>query len=149
MYGDTDTIRALARALRGRSDEIRAEADRLVRHTERVPWQGLAADAMRAVARDRVSALLQTAALHDDAADALDRHAREVDRLKALIATIEHRVARLIESACDRLAALGHGLLDHLTGAAPDPVDQVLARFVPPPPGSRDWLAVDLPGLGR
>ena len=29
----------------------------------------------------------------------------------------------------------------------PDPVDELLDRFVPPPPGHRDWLLVDLPGL--
>jgi hypothetical protein len=29
----------------------------------------------------------------------------------------------------------------------PDPLDELLDRFVPPPPGHRDWLFVDLRGL--
>jgi Tfp pilus assembly protein PilN len=132
MYGDTTVIRALAADLRTRAEEIRAAADRLAALAERVPWDGLAADAMRGHARDRTAALRRTARLHDDAADALDRHAREVDRLKDLIAAIEQRSRRLLAAARDRLV--------------PDLLDDLLRRFVPPPPGSREWLTVDLPG---
>ena len=99
-----------------------------------MPWHGLAADAMRRHALDRAAALAHTAVLHDDAADALDRHAREVDRVKDLIAAIEHRVRGLLTGLRDRLV--------------PDALDGLLHRFVPPPPGSREWLSVDLPGLG-
>ncbi|ABL79839.1 MULTISPECIES: hypothetical protein [unclassified Nocardioides] len=134
MYGDTGTIRALAARLRERADEIRAEAARLLARAEQVPWEGLAAEAMRGHARDRVAALARTAALHEDAADALDRHAREVDRVKDLIAAIERKVRGLLSGLKDRLV--------------PDALDGVLHRFVPPLPGSRDWLDVDLPGLG-
>ena len=63
-----------------------------------------------------------------------------MDRLKALIAAIEHQVMALVAAAKDRLAGLVDAVL-------PDPLDQLLARFVPPPPGHRDWLLVDLPGL--
>ena len=122
MYGDTTAIRALARDLRTRADEIRDEADRLRRLAERVPWEGRAADAMRGHAHDRTTALRRTARLHDDAADALDRHAREVDRLHALIAAVERRVRGLLDGVVHRVA-----------------------HFHPPPPGSRDWLTLDLP----
>ena len=134
MYGDTTTIRALARDLRDRADDIRAEADRLAARADQVSWQGLAADAMRARAHDRSAGLRRSAALHDDAADALDRHAREVDRLKDLIATIERKARRLLDAARDRLV--------------PDALEGLFHRFVPPPPGSRHWLSVDLPGIG-
>jgi hypothetical protein len=80
-----------------------------------------------------VTALRRTAGLHDDAADALDRHAREVDRLKDLIAAIEQKARDLLDSACDKVL----GVLGGLAG-----------DFVPPPPGSREWLTVELPGLG-
>ena len=52
-------------------------------------------------------------------------------------------------AARPRLAALAHRLLDGLAGPLPDPLDQLLDRFVPPPSGHRDWLDVDLPGLHR
>ncbi|MCW2774564.1 MAG: hypothetical protein JWN91_2890 [Nocardioides sp.] len=133
MYGDTTTIRALARDLRTRADDIRTEADRLSARADGVDWRGLTADAMRRHAHDRCAALRRTAALHDDAADALDRHAREVDRLKDLIAAIERKVHGLIDAARDKLL--------------PDGLDGLLHRFSPPLPGSRDWLSVDLPGI--
>ena len=133
MYGDTTTIRALARDLRTRADEIRAVADHLAARADDVAWRGLAADAMRGHARARSAALRRTAALHDDAADALDRHAREVDRVKDLIAAIERKVRGLVDAARDRLV--------------PDALEGLVHRFTPPAPGSRDWLTVDLPGL--
>ena len=80
MYGDTDAIRGLARGLRRLGDDIRWEADRLLARAEAVPWQGVAADAMRALARHRAGELRRTAGLHDDAAQALDDHADAVDR---------------------------------------------------------------------
>ena len=149
MYGDTGVIRGLARRMRDQADDLRGEADTLVGQAEAVWWTGWAADAMRSRARARGSALRRTATLHDDAAQALERHADEVDRLRELIAWVERRVERLVASARERLAGLGRGLLNGLLDVVPDPLDQLLDRFVPPPPGHRDWLAVDLPGLGR
>jgi hypothetical protein len=140
MYGDTEAIRALARAMRAQGDALRAEADQLRSRAGSVAWEGLAADAMRLRVHQQAGALGGTAHLADEAAAALDRHADEVDRLKALIAAIEARVMRLVAAARERLG----GLLDHVL---PDPVDELLARFVPPPPGHRDWLTVELPGL--
>ena len=142
MYGDTTAIRALADRLRERADELRALADRLAAHTEQVPWQGLAADALRHHARERAATLRHTAVLHDDAAEALDRHAREVDRLKDLIAAIERRFHHLLESVGGVVETVRRHLL-------PDSLGDWLDGFVPPPPGSRAWLDVDLPGTGR
>jgi len=147
MYGDTRVLRDLARAMRDQASDIRQEADHLAARAERVPWSGLAADAMRRRSHDRAAALRRTALLHEDAAEALDRHAAEVDRLEELIAAVERRVRALVAGARDRLAALGHGLLDGVRHVLPDPVDEMLDRFVPPPRGSKEWLEVDLPGL--
>lgn len=140
MYGDTEAIRALARTMRSEGAALRSEADRLLARAESVAWTGLAADAMRSRVHAQVGSLRRTAALSDDAAEALDRHADEVDRLKSLIAAIESRVMALVAAAKERLA----GLLD---AVLPDPLDELLARFDPPPPGHRDWLHVDLPRL--
>lgn len=151
MYGDTSVIRRLARAMRDQAVDIRAEADSLVSQADNVHWTGLAADAMRRRTRDRAAALRRSAGLHDDAADALDHHAREVDRLKDLIASIERTVHGLIDGARDRLADIGHGLVNGLanglTHVLPDAADDLLDRFVPPPPGNKDWLDVEVPGL--
>jgi uncharacterized protein YukE len=151
MYGDATAIRHLAARMRDRADEIRAAAARLAGHIDRVPWHGCAADAMRRHADLRLAALSQTARLHDDAAEALDRHAREVQRLQDLIAGIERKIRDLVDAACHRLAEVGRGLvdgvIDGLSGAEPDPADELLAAFRPPPPGHLDWLRVDLPGL--
>lgn len=136
MYGDTTVIRRLARSLTEQAEDIRGEAGALISHAESVPWTGWAADAMRHRARDRSAALRRTAQSHDEAAHALHRHADKVDDLTQLIADLERRVRTLVSDARDRLADLGG-------------VDDLLDRFVPPPPGHRDWLDVDLPGLGR
>lgn len=143
MYGDTEAIRALATTIRGHGAAIETEADVLLGRAETTPWEGLAADAMRLRVRTQVVGLRQTAQLHEDAAAALEQHADDVDRIKALIAAIERKVMSMVEAARSRLAGLA-GLLDTVL---PDPVDELLARFVPPPTGHRDWLTVDLPGL--
>ena len=142
MYGDTNAIRHRARELRRIGDQVRDEADALQARAAGVTWEGVAADAMRQVSRRRAAALRRTADLHDTAATDLDRHADSVDRVKRLIAAIEERVMRLVAAARDRLA----GIVG-VVGALVDPVDELLDRFVPPPPGHRDWLTVNLPGL--
>ena len=140
MYGDTEAIRGLARTMRRQGTALRSQADWLLARAEAVPWEGLAAEAMRARVRAQVGGLRRTADLADDAAVALDQHADEVDRLKSLIAAIERQAMALVAAARDRLAGL-------VTSVLPDPIDELLDRFVPPPPGHRDWLLVDLPGL--
>jgi hypothetical protein len=104
LYGDTSVIRDLARSMRVRADDLRADADDLAGRSEAVPWTGLAAEAMRRAAGDHARGLRTCAAAHDTAADALDRHAREVDRLKELIAAIEHRTVRLLASVAGGVA---------------------------------------------
>jgi hypothetical protein len=139
MYGDTTVIRALAGRLRDQGSEIRAEAALLQGAAESVPWSGLAADAMRRLAHDHGGRLRSCAALHDEAADALERHAREVDRLEDLIAAVERRVLRLLDDVGGAL----HALASHVV---PDGVDAWLAGFQAPPHGSKAWLHVRVPG---
>jgi phytoene dehydrogenase-like protein len=141
MYGDTTVIRALARRMREQGGEIRAEADSLVGRIDAVRWTGLAADAMRGLGRDHAADLRLCATLHADAADALDRHAREVDRLEELIASIEHRALSALGSARHVLGGVAHALSD----VVPDPLEHGAHHFVPPPHGSKEWLSVHLP----
>ena len=138
MYGDTTVIRGLARGLREQGQEILAEADALVGRAEAVPWAGLAADAMRRLAQDHAGGLRTCAGLHEDAAEALERHAREVDHLKDLIAAVERRVLRML----DDVGGVVHSLVSHVV---PDAADHWLDGFEPPPHGSKDWLDVHLP----
>jgi hypothetical protein len=138
MYGDTDVVRALARQVRARGDDIRAEAGDLLARAEAVAWSGLAADAMRRLARDHAGGLRRCADEHDAAADALDRHAREVDHLEEVIAAVERRARHLLESA-------GGGLAGLVGRVVPDSVDHWLSSFEAPPHGSREWLDVRLP----
>lgn len=142
MYGDTGVIRRLAQQVGEQGAEIRRGADRLVGASELVVWEGRAAQAMRERMTERAVALRRTADEHDDAARALRRHADEVDRLKDLIREIARRVQGLVEGACARLASLADTALDRVRDVAPDPVDQLLASFRPPPDGHRDWLDV-------
>jgi hypothetical protein len=145
MYGDTTVIRGLARRLRDQGEAIRAEADSLAAHAEAVRWSGLAADAMRSLARTHAGDLRQCAVRHGDAAEALDRHAREVDHVEDLIAGIERRVRGVLDGA---LHAGGHafgGLTDALAHVVPDPLEHWAQHFVPPPHGSKEWLDVHVP----
>ncbi len=141
MYGDTSAIRVHARRMRERGGDIRAEANALLMNAEAVPWTGLAAEAMLRLAREHAAELQACAAAHDHAADALERHAREVDHLKDLIANIERRVWAAIDAATSGLA----GLVGHVV---PDPLDRWARSFDPPPHGSRAWLDVRLPDVG-
>jgi NAD(P)-dependent dehydrogenase (short-subunit alcohol dehydrogenase family) len=150
MYGDTQAIRARARDLRRLADEIRWEGDTLRIRAGSVIWEGLAADAMRALATRRGSELRRVADLFDAAAAALDHHADAVETVKAVIDRIERRVRDLVSAARERLGALA-GLVatagEALGAITPDPLDEMLDRFVPPPPGHRDWLTVNFPGI--
>ena len=124
MDGDTAVIRRRAGELRERAGEIRTEADRLVARTDAAGWLGQAGDALHHRVRERAVALRRSAARHEDAADALERHAREVDRVQALIESLERRAHRLLATA--------EGWLRHLDL---------------PAPGSIGWLHVEVPGL--
>lgn len=151
MYGDTTVIRRLARELREQADEIKDEATRLVARTEQAEWTGRAAGALRERVAAQSRGLRSCAGDHEEAADALDRHAARVERTKELIAAIERRAVRLVDAARDRLGDAVDGLVDAVGSALPgdagDAADRLLASFEPPPHGHRDWLAVELPGL--
>jgi hypothetical protein len=149
MYGDTAAIRRLARRMSEQGDDIRRDADQLVSASRLVLWEGRAAQAMRERMAERALAMRRTADRHDDAARALTHHADEVDRLKDLIREVAHRVRGLVEGARTRLADLAGRVVDLAGSVAPDPVDEVLAAFRPPPDGHRDWLDVRVPGGGR
>ncbi|MDN4161362.1 WXG100 family type VII secretion target [Nocardioides abyssi] len=137
-YGDPAAVHALAARLRDLSAAVADEAERLRRLAEEVPWSGRAADALRERARTGVARLRRCAALHEDAAEALERHAAEVERRQAQVAAVEGRFRSLIEAARDAVDGWLGGRLDGW-----------LDRFDPPPAGHRDWLDVDLPGLLR
>lgn len=144
MYGDTDVMRKRAAELREQAVDLRALADRLVAQTESVGWTGRAAVALDDRVRVRATHLRDVAARHDTAADALELHLDEVDGLKDAIAGIERKAGALVADARTRVARLGHA--DDVRVTA-DPEDERLVAFTPPPPGHRDWLAVELPGL--
>ena len=151
MYGDTGVIRRLANRMSEQGTEIRGDADQLVKASQLVVWEGRAAQAMRERMAERAVALRTTADEHDDAAQALRHHADEVDRLKELIREIANRVRGLIEGAKSRLADLADKALDLIKKVTPDPIDEMLSTFQPPPEGHKDWLDVpdQLPGGGR
>lgn len=151
MYGDTGVIRRLATQMAEQGTEIRSDADELVKSSQLVVWEGRAAQAMRERMSERAVALRTTADEHDDAAHALRHHADEVDRLKDLIREIANRVRGLIEGAKSRLADLADRALDLIKKVTPDPIDEMLSSFQPPPEGHKDWLDVpdQLPGGGR
>jgi septal ring factor EnvC (AmiA/AmiB activator) len=125
MYGDTEVMRRRAAQLREQGVDIRAMADRLVARTEAVGWTGRAAEALSQRIRERAAHLRDVASRHDGAAESLETHLLEVDRLKEAIAAAERRAGHL---------------------AADAPASDRVAAFTPPPAGHKDWLAVDLPG---
>jgi hypothetical protein len=151
MYGDTEAIRQLARDQRRRAEEVRWEAGAAGIHAAAVIWEGRAADAMRSLVAVRCAELRRVADLLDTSASALDTHAAAVEAVKALIASIEARVRSLVAAARARLAEVAATLASAVGQAVgvigPDPLDELLDRFVPPPPGHIDWLRVSFPGI--
>lgn len=91
MYGDTDVMRRHAARLREQGVDLRSLADRLVAQTESAGWTGRAADALAERIRERATHLRDVAARHDGAADSMEAHLEEVDRLKEAIADAERR----------------------------------------------------------
>jgi predicted TIM-barrel enzyme len=140
MYGDATRVRALAVRLRTQADDIRVEAAELERLVARTPWTGMAADAMRAFARVQARDLLVCADLHDEAAEALERHAREVDRVKDLISGTEHRVLALVDATASRVQRV-------VSHAVPNRLERWAVAFAAPPHGSIEWLDVHVPDL--
>ena len=134
MYGDTTVVRALARAMREQAADIHGESAALLARAEAVPWSGMAADAMRAPGPRPRDGAGRIGRAHERAAVALERHAREVDHVKALVAAAEHRVRAALD-------AVGAGL----TGLLRSRVAHWLAHADLPPPGHLAWLDVRLP----
>lgn len=147
MYGDTSVMRKRAAQLRDQGADVRATADHLAGQAEQVTWTGRAADAMRERVRDRAARLRDCASRHEAAADALEQHLQQVDDTMDTIARVERRVASLVADARTRVArADSHDDPDGVHRTASEE-DSRLASFDPPPPGHRDWLTVELPGL--
>ena len=140
MYGDTAVMRKRAGQLREQGADIRAAAERLVARSETVPWRGRAADAMRERVKERATHLRAAAHAHDTAADSLERHLAEVDRLKDSIAEAERRLGGQVVEAQHHVAATSYD-----DSAATDR-DRALATLTLPPPGHADWLTLELPG---
>ena len=149
MYGDTDALRRRADQLREQGVDVRALADQLVAQTENLGWSGRASESMRLRIRERAAHLRGAAGEHDTAADTLDHHVQEVGRLQDAIADRERKATSLIAEAKTRVAqvAAANEGADPAVRRVADADDLVLAAFTPPPPGHKDWLAVDLPGL--
>lgn len=123
MYGDPDAIRALARTLHDQGEEVREECHRLVGLVGRTRWTGLAADAADSLARLRAGDLMTCAARHHDAAEALARHAAEVEHRLALLARAERALSGLVADGTAR------------------------ARELLPDPRARAWPDLDLRAL--
>ena len=147
MYGDTTVMRKRADQLREQGIDIAQTADQLVAQADGIDWTGRAAATMRARIHDRARHLREAASSHESAADSMGRHVAEVDRLKDAISAAEHRASSLVQDAHTRVAQLEAHQDPDGERRTPTEADRTLLAFVPPPPGHKDWLAVDLPGL--
>ena len=107
---------------------------------------------MRESAAEMAGKLRSTAADYDEAAERLDAHAREVQRLLDLIEEIERKVTNMVSEARDRIASAAKAIADGVKGlvsGADDAFDKMLDAFDPPPAGHKDWLDVpDRLGVG-
>jgi uncharacterized coiled-coil DUF342 family protein len=151
MYGEPRRIREVAERLERRARELRTEADALHVASEEIAWVSVAADRMRAHARERRDELVQVVREYDEAARAVRAHAAEVQRLLDLISAIEQQVRAIVSEAIDRVEdAVGkviNGLKDALTPG--DEEAKRLAETPLPPPGHKDWLDMSdrVPGV--
>lgn len=153
MYGEPRRIREVAERLERRATQLRTEAHEFHHACDTSAWVSVAGDRMRAQAGMRRDELTQVARGYDEAAEKVRVHAREVQRLLDLIATIERQVHAIIHEALgrvrDAVSSVAHGLKDALTPG--DEEDRRLAETPTPPPGHRDWLAMPdlVPGVVR
>ena len=120
MFVDTGAVRHLAAELTERAVEIRATATDLHRRIAAVPWHGAAADAMRAHAACRLAALLHAADLHDDAGEALVKHADAVHTALTLLASVVDEVvdtaADTAGQVADTTGSVAQTIADHTVG---------------------------------
>jgi hypothetical protein len=147
VYGEPDQIRRLATRMRERATDLEIRADQLVGAAQDTHWWSTAGGSMRAHAGDLGAEIRATARAYGVAADKIDAHAQEVEERLALIAAIEERVTSMIAGAVDRLRDFADSVVDGAKdmvglGDGPDPQDERLASYAPPPPGDRAWLDV-------
>lgn len=172
LLPDTAALRALATTYHDRSADLRDEAAALVARAVAAPWQGAAADAMRAAARAAADRMRAMADEHSDAGAALAQHAAQVEATLELIAGLRQRFlelaasvgATLVDVAGDVLDAAGAlgdtlgdtlgdavGGLGELVGIGGDDaaaeLRDRLSRIRVPAPGDPAWLDLDVPGL--
>ncbi|WP_300406006.1 hypothetical protein [Nocardioides sp.] len=150
MYGDPDVLRSQVDDLREQALDVRSLADQLVARTEGLGWSGRAAEAMRLRVTERAGHLRAAAAEHDAAADALLAHAQEVARLQEAIQDVEQRVHDLVAEAGTRQSRRDLDPQAPGGAASSDPTaddDRLVLAFEAPPPGHRDWLSAEVPGL--
>jgi uncharacterized protein YukE len=146
MYGDPDVLRSRVDDLREQAADVRALADHLVAQTEQIGrqgWSGRAAEAMRLRVGERAAHLRAAAGQHDTAADCLEDHANDVTELLETIAARERRFADVVAEATERVARREAGAPTDAGAEA----DVALLALEPPPPGHRDWLELEVPGL--
>jgi predicted phage gp36 major capsid-like protein len=124
MYGDTTAMRKRAGQLREQGTDVRALADRLVAQVDGLGWTGRAAVDLKARIQDRAALLRDCASRHENAAESLERHLAEIDRLKDSIDGTERRARSLLADDA-----------------------RLRDQFSAPPPGHKAWLTVNLPGL--
>jgi hypothetical protein len=144
MFADPHEIRALARRVREQGHDVRGDAHDLTTRSRAVGWTGLSGTAMAGATGAGAADLTRIAGEHEVAARALELHAAAVEEAVALVVEIEHRVRSAVDGARERVGRFLGGLVDAI-----DPVDEVLTRFVPPAPGSPEWLHVRLPGVAH
>jgi hypothetical protein len=136
MYGEMRQLRARASVLRDNGDEIRARAKSLLAQAESMSWSSKAGDALRASIRNLAHDLGGQAQLLEDAATALEVHARAVDETKALIAATQkwvsdawNRAAHVAFNAVEVVKDVAHasvtGFMRVLTAAVSGDVEKV------------------------
>lgn len=156
MHGEpelmVDVLRRRAGQLRDQAADVRHTADALVAQTEALGWTGRAAASMRERVQERATHLRRAAEDHDLAAESLEKHAQETEVVADQIVQVERRATSLVAEARTRLAQVAAAREDRpdhpdWRPPEPDPDDEALDAFEPPPSGHPDWLAVELPGL--
>jgi chromosome segregation ATPase len=140
MYGDTTRIRARATALRTDATELRARGKTLRAEGDSLTWKSPAADALRERLTSTADELGPRARLLDDAADALERHARQVDEHKASIGQAMTWLSERRDEALGFLRSAEAGVETVAHEAVSRSRDIASALASPPAAGSRLWL---------
>jgi uncharacterized protein YukE len=110
LFADPREIRAIAERIRRHADAARAHSATIGTHVAQLEWAGIAAGAFRMQARALMGDLRVAARRLDDAADALRRHA----------ANVEHALTSLAKLAIDGID-LGTDVVHTLGDLATNP----------------------------